>query len=100
MHDVPTTAGAYTRHALRVAAASLSLVLAECWHLKYGFQAVLTTHMVLAIYAFTAFQKGVERIAGRGCGSGILLGREGQSQPSGPRGGTSGFVAPRVQVGH
>lgn len=59
--------------ALRVAgAAVVCLLLAEWWHLEYASLAVLTAHMVLAQYAFTAFQKGVERLAGRGLG--IVLG--------------------------
>src|SRR5207245_6388809 len=54
-------------HALRVAwAAVVCLLLVEWWHLEYGALAVLTTHMVLAQYAFTAFQKGARRLAGRG----------------------------------
>ena len=61
------------RHALRVAgAAVVCLLLAEWWHLGHAALAVLTTYMVLAQYAYTAFQKGVERVAGRGLG--IVLG--------------------------
>ncbi len=56
-------------HALRVAgAAALCLVLAEWWHLEQAALAVFTTHMVMAQYAVTAFQKGVERLAGRTLG--------------------------------
>lgn len=60
-------------HALRVAvAASLCLIVVEWWHLEHGALAVFTTHMVMAQYPVTAFQKGVERLAGRGLG--ILVG--------------------------
>src|SRR5690349_18069964 len=59
--------------ALRDAVAtSLCLVLVEWWHLEHAALAVYTAHMVLVQYPVTAFQKGVERIAGRGVG--ILLG--------------------------
>jgi uncharacterized membrane protein YccC len=58
-------------HALRVAvAASLCLVLADWFRLEHGSQAVLTAHMVMAQYPYTVYQKGIERIIGRG--SGIL----------------------------
>jgi uncharacterized membrane protein YccC len=62
-----------TGHALRVAtAAVVCLVLVEWAHLEHGNLAVWTTHMVMAQYSFTAFQKGLERILGRGLG--ILVG--------------------------
>ncbi len=58
-----------TGHALRVArAASLCLVLADWFRLEHGSQAVLTAHIVMAQYPYTAYQKGVERIVGRGFG--------------------------------
>jgi uncharacterized membrane protein YccC len=53
-------------------AAAVCLVLAEWWHIEHANLAVWTTHMVTAQYPFTAFQKGVERILGRGLG--ILVG--------------------------
>lgn len=53
-------------------AAAACLALAEWWHLEHANLAVWTTHMVTAQYAVTAFQKGVERVLGRGLG--ILLG--------------------------
>src|SRR5437879_6529107 len=60
-------------HALRDAvAASVCLVLVEWWHLEHAALAVFTTHMVMAQFPVTAFQKGVERIAGRALG--ILVG--------------------------
>jgi uncharacterized membrane protein YccC len=58
-----------TGFALRVAlAAGVCLVLVERWDLKYGNLAVWTTHLVMAQYTFTIFQKGLERIIGRGLG--------------------------------
>jgi uncharacterized membrane protein YccC len=65
-----------TGHALRVASAAAGcLVLVELLHLEHGNLAVWTTHMVMAQYPFTAFQKGVERILGRGLGllAGLVL---------------------------
>ncbi len=59
--------------ALRVTvAASIALVVAEYAHLPHANLAVWTTHMVMSSFTHTAFQKGVERIVGRGVG--ILLG--------------------------
>src|SRR5262245_36594759 len=59
--------------ALRVAAAAaIALVLVEWWHLPHAGIAVWTTHMVMSSHPHTTFQKGLERIAGRGAG--ILLG--------------------------
>jgi uncharacterized membrane protein YccC len=69
--------GSTTRPAIGLAlrgalAASVCLALAEWWHLEHANLAVWTTHMVTAQYPFTAFQKGIERILGRGLG--ILVG--------------------------
>ncbi len=62
-----------TRHALLTAVASVvCLVLAEVLGLAHGNLAVWTTFMVMAQYAFTSFQKGLERVVGRGLG--ILAG--------------------------
>jgi hypothetical protein len=59
--------------ALRVAAAAaIALVIAEWWHLPHTNLAVWTTHMGISYHVHTTFQKGVERIVGRG--GGILLG--------------------------
>jgi hypothetical protein len=59
--------------ALRVAlAAAIALVVSEWWHLPHTNLAVWTTHMVMSSHPHTTFQKGVERIVGRGAG--ILLG--------------------------
>jgi uncharacterized membrane protein YccC len=69
----PPTAPAVIGPALRGAlAAAVCLALAEWWHVRHVNLAVWTTHMVTAQYAFTAFQKGVERVLGRGLG--ILVG--------------------------
>ena len=53
-------------------AAALTLVIGERFHLEHTNLAVWTTHMVLNQVTFTSFQKGVERIVGRGFG--ILVG--------------------------
>lgn len=56
-------------HALLVAAASgTTLLLVEVLNWDHKNLAVWTTFMVLAQYTFTAFQKGVERVLGRGLG--------------------------------
>jgi uncharacterized membrane protein YccC len=65
----PPVTGLALRGAL---AAAVCLALAEWWHVEHANLAVWTTHMVTAQYAFTAFQKGVERVLGRGLG--ILVG--------------------------
>jgi uncharacterized membrane protein YccC len=58
-----------TAQALRVAlAATLCLVVVAAWRLPHGNLAVWTTHMVMSQYTFSIFQKGVERIVGRGLG--------------------------------
>jgi uncharacterized membrane protein YccC len=65
-----------TGYALRVAIAGfITLMLVEWWHLPHGNQAVWTTNMVLAQFQFTAFQKGLERLFGRGLGilAGVLM---------------------------
>jgi uncharacterized membrane protein YccC len=65
-----------TGHALLTATASVvCLALAEWWGLEHGNLAVWTTFMVMAQYPFTRFQKGLERIIGRGLGilAGLVL---------------------------
>ncbi len=67
---------AATRHALRTAAATaICLVLGEWWQLEYANLAVWTTYMVMAQYEFSSFQKGLERVIGRGLGilAGLLV---------------------------
>ncbi|HEV3164721.1 MAG TPA: FUSC family protein [Isosphaeraceae bacterium] len=65
--------GSRTVQALRVAgAAAIALIVSEWWHLPHTNLAVWTTHMVMSSHPHTTFQKGAERIVGRGAG--ILLG--------------------------
>src|SRR5262249_42290402 len=47
-------------------------VVAEYWGLEHSNLAVWTTFLVMSQYPFTSFQKGLERVLGRGVG--ILLG--------------------------
>jgi uncharacterized membrane protein YccC len=51
------------------------LVLAEWFGLEHANLAVWTTYLVMAQYAFTRFQKGLERVVGRGLGilAGLVL---------------------------
>src|SRR5258708_2437906 len=66
-------AEAPARHALRTAAATaLCLVVGEWCQVKHTNLAVWTTYMVMAQHPFSSFQKGVERVIGRGLG--ILAG--------------------------
>jgi uncharacterized membrane protein YccC len=53
-------------------AAAITLIIGEHFHMAHTNLAVWTTHMVLNQVTFTSFQKGVERIAGRGVG--IVIG--------------------------
>jgi uncharacterized membrane protein YccC len=72
----PASHAADTRHALRVAlACAICFVLVEWWHLSHANLAVWTTYMVMAQWTFTIFQKGIERIVGRGVGilAGVVL---------------------------
>jgi uncharacterized membrane protein YccC len=56
-------------HALRTATAvAVCLVCVEMLHLNQPGLAVWSAYMVLVQYSFTSFQKGVERILGRGLG--------------------------------
>jgi fusaric acid resistance family protein len=67
---------AATGHALLTAVASVvCLVLAQVWNLEHADLAVWTTFLVMAQYTFTSFQKGVERVVGRGVGilAGLVL---------------------------
>jgi uncharacterized membrane protein YccC len=51
------------------------LVLAEWFGLEHANLAVWTTYLVMAQYTFTSFQKGLERVVGRGLGilAGLVL---------------------------
>ncbi len=63
-----------TAHALRSGcAAVIALVIGERLHLPYTDLAVWTTHMVMNQVVFTSFQKGVERVLGRGFGIVVAL---------------------------
>jgi uncharacterized membrane protein YccC len=60
---------------LTATATVVCLVLAEAFGLKHANLAVWTTYVVMAQYAFTQFQKGLERVVGRGLGilAGLVL---------------------------
>jgi uncharacterized membrane protein YgaE (UPF0421/DUF939 family) len=65
-----------TGHALLTAFASVvCLVLAEAFRLEHADLAVWTTFLVMAQYTYTSFQKGLERVVGRGLGilAGLIL---------------------------
>jgi uncharacterized membrane protein YccC len=65
-----------TRHALLTASATVvCLFVAEWLGLQYTNLAVWTAYMVTAQYTFTRFQKGLERVVGRGLGilAGLIL---------------------------
>src|SRR5262249_59843036 len=51
------------------------LVLAEWFGLEHANLTVWTTYLVMAQYTFTRFQKGLERVVGRGMGilAGLVL---------------------------
>jgi uncharacterized membrane protein YccC len=63
-------------HALLTAGSTVvCLVVAEWFGLQHANLAVWTTYMVLTQYTFTRFQKGLERVVGRGLGilAGLVL---------------------------
>jgi len=65
-----------TRHALLTASATaMCLIVAEWLDLARADLAVWTTYLVMVQFSFTRFQKGVERIVGRGLGilAGLVL---------------------------
>jgi uncharacterized membrane protein YccC len=65
-----------TSHALLTAIATvMCLMLAEVFGLEHANLAVWTTYLVTVQYAFTRFQKGLERVLGRGLGilAGLVL---------------------------
>ena len=67
---------AATSHALLTAGGTtFCLVVAEWLGLEHANLAVWTTYLVMAQYTFTTFQKGVERVVGRGLGilAGLVL---------------------------
>src|SRR5262245_26597946 len=76
----PMTADQKTRDAtsdalLTAGASAVCLVLAESFGLEHANLAVWTTYLVTAQYPFTRFQKGLERVVGRGLGilAGLVL---------------------------
>lgn len=74
--DVRLLSTAATGFALRSGcAAALTLVVGESFHMPHTNLAVWTTHMVLNQVTFTSFQKGIERVLGRGLGilAGLVL---------------------------
>ena len=60
---------------LTAGASVVCLVLAELFGLEHANLAVWTTYLVTAQYPFTRFQKGLERVVGRGLGilAGLVL---------------------------
>src|SRR3954451_17207623 len=65
-----------TGHALLTAGGTVvCLLLAEWFGLDNANLAVWTTYLVMAQYTFTSFQKGLERVVGRGLGilAGVVL---------------------------
>jgi uncharacterized membrane protein YgaE (UPF0421/DUF939 family) len=70
--SAPSARGAIFHALLTAIASVVCLVLAELWGLEHHDLAVWTTFLVMAQYTHTSFQKGVERVAGRGVG--ILAG--------------------------
>ena len=65
-----------TGHAVLTAGATVvCLFLAEWFGLTHANLAVWTTYMVMVQYDFTSFQKGLERVIGRGLGivAGLIL---------------------------
>ena len=60
---------------LTAGATVVCLVLAEWFRLEHANLAVWTTYLVMAQFAFTRFQKGLERVVGRGLGilAGLVL---------------------------
>jgi uncharacterized membrane protein YccC len=65
-----------TQHALLTAGATVvCLIVAESLGLAHSDLAVWTTYLVMVQFAFTRFQKGLERILGRGLGifAGLIL---------------------------
>jgi uncharacterized membrane protein YccC len=76
----PMTSAQKTRDAtsdafLTAGASVVCLVLAELFGLEHANLAVWTTYMVMDQFPFTRFQKGLERVVGRGLGilAGLVL---------------------------
>lgn len=75
MTSTPESRDATKQAVLTALAGVICFALAEWWGLLHANLAVWTTFMVMAQYAFTRFQKGVERVIGRGVGilAGLIL---------------------------
>src|SRR5579862_8933088 len=75
MTSTPESRDATKQAVLTALAGVVCFALAEWWGLLHANLAVWTTFMVMAQYAFTRFQKGVERVIGRGVGilAGLIL---------------------------
>jgi len=74
MSEPPYKSMLITTHALRVAfACTVCLIVAEYFQLDQPGLAVWSAYMVMVQFTFTTFQKGVERILGRGAGIVIAL---------------------------
>jgi uncharacterized membrane protein YccC len=75
MTSAPDTRDATGQALLTAVATVVCLVLAEWIGLEHANLAVWTTYLVLAQYPFTRFQKGLERMVGRGLGilAGLVL---------------------------
>jgi hypothetical protein len=75
MTPAPDTRNATGQALLTAVATVVCLVVAEVFGLEHANLAVWTTYMVMAQYSFTRFQKGLERVVGRGLGilAGLVL---------------------------
>src|SRR4051812_31876742 len=75
MMSAQDTRNATGQAVLTAVATVVCLVLAEWSGLEHANLAVWTTYMVMAQYSFTRFQKGLERVVGRGLGilAGLVL---------------------------
>jgi uncharacterized membrane protein YccC len=75
MTSTDETRNATGQALLTAGATVLCLVLAECFGLEHANLAVWTTYLVMGQYGFTRFQKGLERVIGRGLGilAGLVL---------------------------
>jgi uncharacterized membrane protein YccC len=74
MGDPPYKSMLITTHALRVAlACTICLIVAEYFQLDQPGLAVWSAYMIMVQFTFTTFQKGIERILGRGLGIVIAL---------------------------
>src|SRR5262245_58530553 len=75
MTSAQTTRDATSDAVLTAGASVVCLVLAEWLGLTHSNLAVWTTYLVTAQYPFTRFQKGLERVVGRGLGilAGLVL---------------------------